>query len=81
MFFHLVLDECSDNQPAHLVNASRLQSFKKSIKKLRHLTETEDIKIVELPRVGFHFSDEELSLAQMMLKETFLDTHTEVKFV
>lgn len=81
MFFHLVLDDCSIEQPLHLVNATRLQSFKKAIKKLRHLAEAQNLKIVELPKVGFHFSEHELDLAQMMVKKTFLDTQTEVKFV
>ena len=81
-FFHLVLDEKgSDPHPHNLVNADRLQSFKKALKKLKKVAEEEDIKKVELPLVGFHFSDQELDLANMMLKETFLDTQTEIKFV
>lgn len=82
MFFHLVLDEKnSDTHPHNYINADRLQSFKKALKKLRKVTEAENLKLVELPKVGFHFSDAELDLAEMMLKETFLDTHTEIKFV
>lgn len=81
MFFHLVLDESSDSHPRNFVNADRLQSFKKALKKLRKVAESENLKLVELPKVGFQFSEQELDLATMMLKETFLDTHTEIKFV
>lgn len=81
-FFHLVLDEKGgDSHPHNLVNADRLQSFKKALKKLKKVAEEEDIKKLELPLVGFHFSDQELDLANMMLKETFLDTQTEIRFV
>ena len=81
-FFHLVLDEKGmDPHPHNFVNVDRLQSFKKALKKLRRISEDEDIKLIELPKVGFHFSDQELDLAMMMLKETFLDTNIEIKFV
>jgi hypothetical protein len=82
MFFHMVLDEQGANpHPGHLAHAERLQSFKKALKELKKVAESEKIKVIELPRVGFHFSDHEFSLATMMLKETFIDTETEVKFV
>lgn len=82
MFFHLVLDEKgADTHPHNMVNADRLQSFKKAIKKLKKFAEDEDVKNVELPKVGFLFSDQELDLANMMLKETFLDSSTEIRFV
>lgn len=83
-FFHLVLDEKTDLPVHHnLVNGDRLQSFKKALKKLKKITEAENIRLIELPKVGFHFSDQEFLLANMMLKETFLDSEveTEIKFV
>lgn len=82
MFFHLVLDEKgSDTHPGHLVNGERLQSFKKAIKKLKKVAEDSELKEVELPKVGFHFSDQEFDLARMMLREAFIDSSTEIKFV
>lgn len=81
-FFHLVIDEkASEPHPHNLVNADRLQSFKKALKELRKVVESEKIESVELPKIGFHFSDREFELALMMLKDTFLDTNAEVKFV
>ncbi|MEK6627308.1 MAG: hypothetical protein AABY53_01680 [Bdellovibrionota bacterium] len=82
MFFHLVLDEKGTNpHPGKLANADRLSSFKKALKELKKLSETEKIKNVELPKVGFHFTDQEFTLATMIVKETFLDTEIDVKFV
>ncbi len=81
-FFHLVLDDKGHQSVStHLAHADRLQSFKKSLKELKRVVEEEKIKFVELPKIGFHFSDQEFSLATMMLKETFIDTDAEVKFV
>lgn len=81
-FFHLVLDEkMTDPHPHNFVNADRLQSFKKALKELRKIIESENILLVELPKVGFHFSDQEFMLAGRMLKETFFDTDAEIKFV
>lgn len=81
-FIHLVIDEKgADPHPHNLVNADRLQSFKKALKKLKKVTEDENINKVELPKVGFHFSDQELDLATMILKETFLETRIEIRFV
>lgn len=81
-FFHLVLDEKGSNPSPHsLAHADRLQSFKKALKELKKVAESEKITTIELPKVGFHFSAHEFSLATMMLKETFIDTETEVKFV
>lgn len=77
-FFHLILDE----KEAHPhVEGKRLQSFKRALKNLKRVVETEDLRSVEFPQVGFHFSDHELSLARTLLKEAFIDLETEVKFV
>jgi hypothetical protein len=82
MFFHLVLDEQGANpHPGHLAHAERLQSFKKALKELRKVAEKHSLRTIELPKVGFHFSEHEFSLAKMILKETFIDTETEIKFV
>ncbi|MBY0451580.1 MAG: hypothetical protein K2P92_01010 [Bdellovibrionaceae bacterium] len=81
-FFHLVLDAKSDHSVSeNMAHAQRLQSFKRALKELKKVAEAEKIKAIELPKIGFHFSDHEFSLALMMLKETFLDTETEIKFV
>lgn len=81
-FFHLVLDEkTTDSHPHNLVNADRLKSFKQALKELKKVMESEKIETVELPKIGFHFSDREFELALMMLKDTFLDTSAEVRFV
>ena len=77
-FFHLILDEKGQEMS---VDGNRLQSFKKALKNLKRVTEDDQIKTIELPRVGFHFSDHEFELAQSLLKEMFMDTSTEIKFV
>ncbi len=62
-FFHLVLDEKgTDPHPHNLVNAARLQNFKRALKKLKIVTEEESIKIVELPKLGFHLPDQALDI-------------------
>jgi hypothetical protein len=81
-FFHLVMDEKnSDTHVNHnIVHADRLQSFKKALKQLKKTIEEEKITQIELPKLGFHFSEQEFQLANMMLKEVFFDTETEIKF-
>ncbi len=77
-FFHLVLDETTVN--SH-VGGHRLQSFKQALKKMKKIIEAESIKKLELPKVGFAFTDAEFDLATSLVKEIFLDLDTEIKFV
>lgn len=77
-FFHMVLDEKVADQH---VDGNRLQSFKKALKKVKKIVEEENIKVLELPHVGFCFTEQELDLAKSLLKETFMDLNTDIKFV
>lgn len=77
-FFHLVLDEKEHGQH---VDAHRLKCFKKAIKKIKRIAEDEDLKTIELPKVGFNFTNDELDLAKLMITETFMGLGTEIKFV
>jgi hypothetical protein len=77
-FYHLILDE-EGYQGTN--TAERLHNFKRALKNLKKLVEGEHLKAVHLPKIGFHFNESEINLAQSLLKEVFLDSEAEVKFV
>ena len=77
-FFHLILDEKAD---VPSVDGQRLQTFKKALKNLKRMVDDEEVRLIELPRIGFHFTDHEFELAKSLLKEMFMDSNTEIKFV
>lgn len=77
-FFHLILDEEGFQATD---TSQRLHNFKKALRNLRKSLEAEDLKSVELPKIGFHFNANEIELAQSLVKEVFLDTDVQIKFI
>lgn len=77
-FFHLILDEEAYQSTDR---AERLHNFKKALKNLKKSIVEGEMKLIELPKIGFHFSDSEIEIAQSLLKEVFHDIDVEVKFI
>lgn len=77
-FFHLILDE----QEFQGTNSTeRLHNFKKALKNLKKNIVDTNLKSIELPKIGFHFNNSEVEIAQSLLKEVFHDTDVEIKFI
>lgn len=81
-FFHLILDEKNEDIQAHPhSNTNRLNNFKKTLKELKKVSVEDDIQLIELPKLGFHFSDQEFEQANKIMTESFSDTKTQIKFI